>query len=552
MKNFINNLKISHALIAGALIIVAFTVVQNLNSIKNIDKFNNYINIINNKRVKPMKNLNVILDAYTVKIVDAANKVAIQSISWEEGYSIVAAAQKSIKTNWALYISTLNKEESKNQILAFEKIEDKTKRQINRLSQILAGKNEAELESFIKKDLYPAIEPLANQVVRMTEDLQKSIDQISSDTDKLYQSIFSKTRMLGIITMLIIISMMIFLITSIRATLKKANTTIKKIADGDLTVKIVGFGKDEIGELMFGVKGLVRNLRSTMETINNAANSILITSNELSSSSQQISSGATEQAASVEEIAASMEEISANIMQNAKNSQITEKISTQAGEEFESGRENIDTTVKSIQTIASKISIIGDIAFQTNILALNAAVEAARAGEHGKGFGVVAAEVGKLAERSKIAAAEINNLSKTGVEQSLKSKDLLKIALPSINKTIKLIKEISLASNEQSSGVDQINSGIQTLNHVTQQNAAASEQMATVAEELAAQAEQLSNSIRFFNIGSTTKNKIEKKSTAPKYIAEKAKSRPVIKENPKGIDLDLDSKDDLDNEFETF
>jgi len=552
MKNFMKNFKISHTLIAGGLIIFAFIIMQNITSIKNINKFNNYINIINNERVKPMKSLNLIKDAYTVKIVDAANKVAIKSISWEEGYSSVAAAQKSIKTNWELYLATLDKEESKNQILAYEKIEEKTKRQINRLSQILASKNEAELELFIKTELYPAIEPLEYQIVTMIDKLQKSIDQISGDTNKLYHSIFSQTRTLAIITMVLIIAVMLIIISSIRSTLIKANTTIKKIADGDLTVKIVGFGKDEIGELMFGVKGLVRNLKSTMETIHNAASSILITSNELSSSSQQVSSGATQQAASVEEIAASMEEISANIIQNAKNSQITEKISTQAGEEFESGRENIDTTVKSIQTIASKISIIGDIAFQTNILALNAAVEAARAGEHGKGFGVVAAEVGKLAERSKIAASEINNLSKSGVEQSLRSKDLLKIALPSISKTIELIKEISRASNEQSSGVDQINSGIQTLNQVTQQNAAASEQMATVAEELAAQAEQLSNSIRFFNIGSSTKSKTEKKTTTTKYIAEKAKSSPAIKEKPKGISLDLDSKDDLDNEFETF
>ena len=371
------------------------------------------------------------------------------------------------------------------------------------------------------------------------------------ESDDLYESSFSTSRNIGLSGILIVISLSVFVIITITRSMKSAIASIKKIAEGDLTVEIEGYGNDEIGEILHSLKGLVQNLRAIVEIMDNAANNIAITSNELSTNSQQVSQGATEQAASVEEIAASMEEISANIIQNAKNANITEQISTQAGSEFENGRENIDTTVTSIQTIASKISIIDEIAFQTNILALNAAVEAARAGEHGKGFGVVAAEVGKLADRSKIAAAEINTLSKSGVEQSLKSKELIKAVIPTMNKTILLVKEISMASAEQSSGVDQINSGIQTLNQVTQQNAASSEEMATVAEELAAQAEQLSNNIKFFKLGNSNKP-VQKKTSTPKYIEQKSNSRNTSTKTTKGIDLNLDSKDDLDNEFETF
>lgn len=551
MKKFIKDLKISHVLILMGMVTVIFIAGQTYNSKLHLEKYRDYIHTFKNDKIEPIILLYSINDEYAIHIVYAVNQVQNKSITWEEGTRIIVAARDEINKIWELYSTNIKDNESQNQLLTIHTLSRKADIVLDKLSQLMTNRDEAGLENFINNELYAAIEPVTHAIQSVVQKQKESIRQMTVESDELYNTAFNRTRDIGIGTILIISFLTGFIIMTITKSLKQANENIKKISEGDLMVEIEGYGNDEIGELLHNIKGLVYNLRTIMGDINAAANNIAMTSHELSTNSQQISQGATEQAASVEQMAASMEEISANVIQTAKNANAAEQISVRAGEEFENGRENIDTTVDAIQTIASKITIIGEIAFQTNILALNAAVEAARAGEHGKGFGVVAAEVGKLAERSKIAAAEIDILSKSGVELSLLSKELLKIALPSIDKTVKLVKEISLSSSDQSMGIDQINTGIQTLNHVTQQNAASSEEMATVAEEMASQAEQLSNSISFFNIGNESKRQPKWVNT-PKYIEHKSALKNNKIENQKGVELDLDKRDDLDNEFETF
>ncbi len=156
-----------------------------------------------------------------------------------------------------------------------------------------------------------------------------------------------------------------------------------------------------------------------------------------------------------------------------------------------------------MKQIADKISIIEDIAYQTNMLALNAAIEGARAGEHGKGFAVVAAEVRKLAERSQIAASEISNLTKDSVAIAETAGTLLEKMVPDIIQTAGLVQEISASSEEQSAGVAQINKAMQQLDVVTQQNASGSEELAATAEEMQAQSKNLTSAVSFFRMKGT-------------------------------------------------
>ncbi len=279
----------------------------------------------------------------------------------------------------------------------------------------------------------------------------------------------------------------------------------KSISEGDLTVTIDKRSNEDV--LMESLSNMVVKLQETVMDIINGANNIAEASMQMSSTSQQLSQGATEQASSTEEVSSSMEEMSSNIMQNSDNALQTEKISVFAVEGINKVATASNQSLNSIKDIAQKITIINDIAFQTNILALNAAVEAARAGEHGKGFAVVAAEVRKLAERSKVAADEIDVLSKASVGVTENAVKLMDGLLPEIQKTSKLVQEIAAASQEQNSGADQINGAIQQLNSVTQQNAAASEELASGAEELAGQAEQLKDVISFFQIEDESRTK---------------------------------------------
>ena len=280
--------------------------------------------------------------------------------------------------------------------------------------------------------------------------------------------------------------------------LKATADVADAIAGGDLTVDAKPQSdKDTLG---IALENMVTKLRDIVGQVSTAAENMSAGSQELSASAEQLSQGATEQASSAEEASSSMEEMASNVKQNAENAGQTETIARRSAKDAEASGVAVGRAVEAMQTIASKITIVQEIARQTDLLALNAAVEAARAGEHGRGFAVVASEVRKLAERSQAAAAEIGTLSADTVKVAREAGDMLSKLVPDIKKTAQLVEEITAACREQDVGSAQINQAIQQLDKVTQQKASASEQVSSTSEELSSQAEQLQQTISYFRI----------------------------------------------------
>lgn len=305
-----------------------------------------------------------------------------------------------------------------------------------------------------------------------------------------------------IVTLIVIILLGLifsyFVSRSITLPINKSVKLAELIAGGDLTTRLNMKRKDEVGKMLHALDLISKSMNDVVSSIRENAGLISSAGQQLSMSSQEMANGANEQAASSEQISASIEEMTATVTLNSENAKTTESIAKNSAKDILEGTDSAKNAIISMNDIAEKVNIISEIAFQTNLLALNAAVEAARAGLAGKGFSVVAAEVRKLAERSKLAATDIEKASAHTVKVSLIARDKLEAVTPEIKKTAILVKEISVSGQEQKSGIDQIHNAMEQLNAVTRQNVSSSEQVASSAEELVAQAEDLIKAISFF------------------------------------------------------
>jgi len=502
-------------------------------------------------RIKPLEQLYRVSNSY-VGIVDCPQKLLLNEIAWNEGRNIIITSIEEIDNNWNIYSKTSLTEEE--EVLMNEVGDLKTKANLISEKLLILIENK-DREGLMNMRLTGEI---SSCIVPLKEKLDELINMQIIVSREIYNNIennYIRTNfsffLIVILGILFCVAFFLIIIYSIRQKIKNATEAIFNLSEGDYTTGIEGISRNEIGILLGYLETMTVKQKEVIQTVKSASEGVAAAGTELSSASQELSLSASEQASSLEEVSSSMEEMASSIEQNAGNAKQTEEIANMAADNIEECNSKVSETAESMNTIADKISIIGDIAFQTNILALNAAVEAARAGEHGKGFGVVAAEVGKLAERSKVAAAEINELSGTGVKNAEDSKKLLSELVPEIRKTASLVQEITAASQEQNSGSDQINTTIQQLNEITQQNAASSEEMATSSEELASQADQLLESVSFFNVGENSGTKQPYKALMSKK--KKAKKENWQKEKPKGVNIKLNEKGDtLDDQYERF
>ena len=315
---------------------------------------------------------------------------------------------------------------------------------------------------------------------------------------------------------LVIISLL--LIRSITRPLAKAVNLANTVASGDLTSKIEVKSKDETGRMMQALKDMNNSLSVIVSQVRASVESIITSTKEMAEGNSNLSQRIEKQASSLQETASSMEQLTATVKQNADNARQANQLATNASDVALKGGEVVGEVVQTMVSISASskkivdiISVIEGIAFQTNILALNAAVEAARAGEQGRGFAVVAGEVRNLAQRSSAAAKEIKALIGDSVDRVNAGSKLVDKAGATMSEIVGAVKrvtdimsEIAAASNEQSSGIEQVNLAITQMDEVTQQNAALVEQAAAAAEAMEEQARSLMEAVSVFKLDTTS------------------------------------------------
>ncbi|MDY0091278.1 MAG: methyl-accepting chemotaxis protein [Candidatus Vecturithrix sp.] len=279
--------------------------------------------------------------------------------------------------------------------------------------------------------------------------------------------------------------------------------SLRRIARGRIPTELSEDYQGDFNKMRDDLNVVIRTLSKFTLDIQDAANQVASGSRQLNESADRLSQGTSRQAATAEEVSATVEQISANIRQNAENAAQTAKVAQQSADDAQHSGEAVVQTVKAMQEIAAKIQLIEEIAQQTHMLSLNATIEAAKAEDHGRGFAVVASEVRLLAERSRIAAEEINRLANSSVTIAETAGTMLAQLVPNIESTAELIQEISAASNEQKIGVEQINLAVQQLDMVIQQNARIAEETSDTADDLLKQAEQFQKIIAFFHVDGT-------------------------------------------------
>ena len=359
---------------------------------------------------------------------------------------------------------------------------------------------------------------LAANYSKAVSDFSQYADQVSAS--RLQQAADNERQMKVMIGVVMVLTLLLIVLAwqllrrSLLRPLDHAIAHLEQIAAGDLSQALPEAGKNEIGRLNQALSDMQLALRDSVSQVREASMQIDVGSRELAAGTVHLSQRTEESAASLEQTAASMEQLTATVRLNASNAQQANQLASNVSTSADRGAEVVGYVMEKMQEITQSSNRIGDIlsvidgiAFQTNILALNASVEAARAGEQGRGFAVVAHEVRTFAGRSATAAKEIRELIgesqtrvKEGSDMATRAGETMDEISSEVMRVTSLMKEISIASEEQSRGIEQVNQAVTQMDEAAQQNAALVEEASAATQSLEAQSQQLQESMAQFRV----------------------------------------------------
>ena len=369
--------------------------------------------------------------------------------------------------------------------------------------------------------------PARNKILTVLDSEKKRQSQRLSLTINEVKSLAAADRNIAVAVMVLVVACLSGLGWYLRAVVRDLGADppdLKRVAlavaNGDLGVEVLTREGDKVS-IMAGLRNMRERLAEVVGTVRQSADSVSAASREISAGNHDLSARTEQQAAALQQTAASMDQMGAAVRQNAESARRADQLAKEAARVAEQGGtvvSNVVNTMKGIHDSSNRISniigVIDSIAFQTNILALNAAVEAARAGEQGRGFAVVASEVRSLSHRTLSAAKEIrqliddsaNKVQEGNVKTDSAQKTMTE-ALELVRRVNSLMSEIHGASNEQLSGISQVNAAVAQLDTITQQNAALVEENAASAMQLQEQAKSVADTVQVFRIDGSASTK---------------------------------------------
>jgi len=513
--NWFYNLQIAKKLILSFLAVIILTAGLGIFSIVELFKVNQASTDITTNWLPSIKvGLQLQASMARFRISELQHVVSTDEKDYDDAEKAMQTRMAIIRKDQASYEALISEPDEKVLYPQFQQTMEKYLQENKKIMALSRANQKEDARAQFKGESNKLFRQAVEQLAALVKINDDGTMRSNVEADKTYT--LARNWILGLLIAIVVIAMAlaVWVARIVSVPLNKAVDIAQRVAEGDLGADIRADSKDETGRLMGSLKAMNDSLLKIVGEVRIGTDTIATASTQIASGNLDLSSRTEQQAGSLEETASAMEELTSTVKQNADNARQANQLAVSASEVAQQGGNVVSQVVdtmgsinESSRKIVDIISVIDGIAFQTNILALNAAVEAARAGEQGRGFAVVASEVRSLAQRSSAAAKEIkalidDSVSKVDIGSKLvqQAGETMNEVVASVRRVTDIVGEISAASTEQSTGIEEVNRAITQMDETTQQNAALVEEAAAAAQSLQEQATKLTRVVSVFKL----------------------------------------------------